>query len=78
MSVKRPSRYVQNRMSERGISVAEVDAVLAAPQTTYGSELYDDRVVVLGQTLAGRRLKIVVLKADPDHVITVADRDKED
>ena len=35
-------------------------------------------MVILGQTLAGRRLKVVVLAADPQTVVTVADRDSEE
>lgn len=51
--------------------------MLAARETTYPSETHADRTVILGRTVAGCRLKIVVLTERPDYVVTVADRDKE-
>lgn len=73
-----PNGYVRFRMRNRRISTAEVDEVLDAPEVTYPSRTHEDRMVILGQTLAGRRLKVVVLAADPQTVVTVADRDSEE
>lgn len=75
--VKPPGAHARQRMMERGISSAEVDEVLASPQTSYPSAGHGDRTVVLGQTASGRRLKVVVLSNDMECVVTVADRDEE-
>ena len=64
-------------MAMRRISEKEIEQVLAARETTYPSETHADRTVILGRTLGGRRLKIVVLTDRPDYVVTVADRDEE-
>ncbi|HEV3364522.1 MAG TPA: DUF4258 domain-containing protein [Acidimicrobiia bacterium] len=65
------------RMAERGISALEVAEALADRETSYPSRRRPDRLVILGRTLADRRLKIVVEAADERFVWTVADRDKE-
>lgn len=72
-----PNPYVVRRMATRRISQEEIEQVLAARETTYPSETHADRTVILGRTVAGCRLKIVVLTERPDYVVTVADRDKE-
>lgn len=66
-------------MAQRGITVREIDDVLAAPETVYASATHPDRLVVLGTTEGKRprRLKVVVLAADPAYVVTVADRDSD-
>lgn len=76
--MKPPNLYVQRRMKQRDITEAEIDEALANPQTTYRSASDPDRLVVLSMLASGRRLKIVVLEADPEYVITVADRDREE
>lgn len=75
----RLSLHARRRMEARGITQAEVEEALAdAGRTTYSSADYpDDRLVILGETEAGRRLKIVVPQDDNEMVITVADRDRE-
>ena len=64
-------------MVGRSISIVEVGEALANPSTTYRSSLDASRVVVLGTTGAGRRLKVVVSADNQLFVITVADRDDE-
>jgi len=65
-------------MLQRNISANEIDEVLKDPETTYPSADHPDRTVYLGTcALSSRRLKLVVLTADPETVITVADRDVE-
>jgi hypothetical protein len=44
----------------------------------HDSRYRPDRRVVLGRTVAGRRLKVVLTNEDPPAVITVADRDVEE
>ena len=64
-------------MESRQIKEAEVEEALAdSARITYPSADYpDDRLVITGETRAGRRLKIVVPVDDNEMVITVADRD---
>lgn len=69
--------HARRRMVERHISEAEVAEALAARETSYPSRRRSQRLVVLGRTAGGRRLKVVVLVADEEFVITVADRDQE-
>lgn len=64
-------------MAARGIDRTEIQEALANVETTYASTDADDRVVVLGRTEGGRRLKVVVEAHDREAVITVADRDSE-
>lgn len=76
--MRQPSLYLQKRMAQRRITEAEIDEALGNAQTTYASaQGPQPRLVVLGTTAAGRRLKVVVLQADPEFVVTVADRDDE-
>lgn len=65
------------RMAGREITSFEIAEALADRETTYPSRRRPDRLVILGRTAAGRRLKIVVEAADERFVWTVADRDKE-
>ncbi len=58
-------------MARRGITAEEVDQALANQETSYAGRPAD-RVVVLGRTRGGRRLKVVVAG---DLVVTAADRD---
>jgi hypothetical protein len=60
-------------MSRRTISADEVSEAVANPETSYAGRP-EGRVVVLGRTTAGRRLKVVLAG---DVVVTVADRDEE-
>lgn len=69
--------HARRRMAERRITQAEVAEALAARETSYPSQRRPHRLVVLGRTAAGRRLKVVVLAVDEEFVITVADRDQE-
>jgi len=64
-------------MAERRITALEVAEALADRETSYPSRRRPDRLVVLGLTAAGRRLKVVIEAADERFVWTVADRDKE-
>lgn len=73
------SYHASEQMIERDITAAEVAEAASQPTTTYSSNRPGraDRTVILGTTASGRRLKVVVLTADPDYVVTVADRDQE-
>lgn len=67
-------------MASRSIDESEVeDAVGSYRETTYPSADDPSATVILGSTKASppRRLKVVVRTADPEFVITVADRDDE-
>jgi len=64
-------------MTQRGISRGEIDEALDNVGTSYPSEDHPDRTVNLGECKNGRRLKVVVLNADPQFVVTVADRDDQ-
>jgi uncharacterized DUF497 family protein len=73
----RMSGHAQRRLAERGITLEEAQEAVDGREIAYPSEEYpDERVVILGRTSAGRRLKVVVSAADNDVVITVADRDR--
>jgi Domain of unknown function (DUF4258) len=67
------SHHARQQMSRRRISADEVSAAVAHPETSYAGRP-EGRVVVLGRTTAGRRLKVVLAG---DVVVTVADRDEE-
>ena len=73
----RPTHHAVQQMAARGISLDEVAEALENPETTYPSPRRDDRLTILGRTSEGRRLKVVVPLAEPDVIITVADRDEE-
>ena len=60
-------------MARRRISADEVHEAVASPETSYAGRP-EGRVVVLGRTTAGRRLKVVLAG---EVVVTVADRDEE-
>lgn len=70
--------YVRRRMAQRRINESEIEQALSSAQTVYPSATHPDREVVLGVTDAGRRLKVVRLRADPTRIVTVADRDSEE
>ncbi len=67
------SRHARQQMARRRISADEVSAAVANPETSYAGRP-EGRVVVLGRTVAGRRLKVVLAG---EVVVTVADRDEE-
>lgn len=70
--------HAVRQMERRGITRDEVAEALASPsKSTHDSE-NPYKKVVLSETAAGRRLKVVVLAEDTEHVVTVADRDQED
>lgn len=73
------SDHAQTQMARRGIKESEVEQAHATRETTYSSYQpgIRPRLVILGSTEEGRRLKIVVLADDHRYVITVADRDQE-
>ena len=73
------SYHAIQQMAERDVTAAEVAEAVADATATYPSNRpgRDDRTVILGLTATGRRLKIAVLTADPNYVVTVADRDQE-
>ncbi len=60
-------------MVRRRISADEVHDAVANPETSYAGRPAD-RVVVLGRTTDGRRLKVVLAG---EVVVTAADRDDE-
>lgn len=68
----RLSRHAQSRSIERGISLAEIEAVLDHPDVSFtdrgGNPCYT-------RELSGRRIKVVVAANDPKFVITVIDLD---
>jgi hypothetical protein len=70
-------RHALNRMAGRRITAVEVAEALGNRETSYPSRRRPERLVVLGHTAAGRRLKIVIEAADERFVWTVADRDEE-
>jgi hypothetical protein len=72
-----PSDYLRRRMALRRIATHEIDEALDNRETEYPSADHPDRKVILGRTRRDRRLKVVVLVADEEFVITVADRDDE-
>jgi hypothetical protein len=73
------SEHAKLRMDQRNITRAEVVEALQQADITYPSEDYpDERIVVLGRTLSGRRLKIVTEAHNREWVITVADREGEE
>lgn len=65
-------------MKQRDITQAEIEEALGQPDTTYPSTSHPDRSVVLSTLRSGRRLKVVVQTNDPQYVVTVADRDREE
>jgi hypothetical protein len=67
------SRHARQQMARRRISADEVSEAVTNPETSYAGRP-EGRVVVLGRTVAGRRLKVVLAG---DVVVTVADRDEE-
>lgn len=66
------------QMRRRNITRDEIVQALAAVETRYPSADDPGRVVTLGRTLDGRRLKIVTEADDMEAVVTVADRDREE
>ena len=76
-SALRFDRHALARMAGRRIAATEVAEALADRETSYPSRRRPDRLVILGRSSAGRRLKIVVEVADERYVWTVADRDEE-
>lgn len=64
-------------MEARRITQAEVSQALEHRETEYDSRHHADRLVVLGRTSSGRRLKIVTTKTLPTLVVTAADRDED-
>jgi hypothetical protein len=70
--------HAKRRMASRRITEDEIEEALANRMTVYlTGDIPDEKVVILGNTEHGRRLKIVVLQWDESYVITVADRDEE-
>ena len=55
-----------------------VHVMAEARNDGYPSATHPDREVVLGLTDAGRRLKVVRLRAVPTRIVTIADRDVEE
>jgi len=64
------SMHAQRRMRQRGIEAWEVEYVIDHPGTQYSSEQDATRTVILGETLSGRRLKVVVVSDDQSQVVT--------
>lgn len=67
----RYTRHARDQMALRGISEAEVEAVLADFHTEYPDR--EGNRIVIGRP-GGRRVKVVVARgSDPPRVITAAD-----
>lgn len=73
----RYSLHARRQMGRRKITSEEVEEAIELTETAYQSADHPDRLVVLGRTSAGRRLKVVVALTDPQVVVTVAARDEE-
>jgi Domain of unknown function (DUF4258) len=73
-----PSKYLRSRMAQREITEAEIDQVRASPESQYQTEGHSETTVILGRTIFGGRLKVVVRTNDPDYVITAAERGMEE
>jgi hypothetical protein len=73
----RPTYHASQQMTIRSVTLLEIAEALNTPETTYLSPQHPDRLTILGRTLTGRRLKIVVPAAEPHVIITVADRGQE-
>jgi len=71
------SRHATRRMVGRHISPAEVEEAWTSRDATYAvlGPKAGRRLVILGTTASGRRLKVVVLARDERFVVTVADRE---
>jgi uncharacterized protein YuzE len=68
-----PGKYVQNRMTQREITEAEIDLAVSQPEAQYPAKTHSDRTVILGRTSFGGCLKVVVFTHEPASVITVAE-----
>ncbi len=68
-----PRKYVQNRMAQREITEADIDAAIARPEAQYRAKAHSDRTVILGKTTFGGCLKVVVSTNEPGSVLTVAE-----
>jgi hypothetical protein len=66
-SLARFTSYAQQQMARRGISTAEVEAVLAAP--AFRRANYGFREEVYGQTLDGRTLKVIVAEGSAPVIV---------
>lgn len=72
------SAHATRQCVRRGITLAEISEAVASPSATYRSRVAPmEKLVILGATASGRRLKVVVLAHDNAFVVTVADRDQE-
>ena len=73
------SRHATRRMESRNISPDEVAEAWTSRDATYAvlGPKAGRRLVILGTTASGRRLKVVVLARDERFVVTVADREEE-
>ncbi len=67
------SDHAQRQLARRRIAASEVTESLENQETSY-PERPEGRIVALGRTAAGRRLKVVLAG---ELVVTVADRDDE-
>jgi hypothetical protein len=65
------TKHAERRMRLRRIDAAEVEEAMANRESTRASTELGDRVVVIGRTSSGRRIKIV-LNVDESVVVTVA------
>jgi Domain of unknown function (DUF4258) len=66
--------HALRRMRQRGIDAGEVAEVLADSDDGRPSEDDPRRTVIVGTTPTGRELFVVVTKANPLLVVTVAER----
>ncbi len=67
----RYSHHARIRMAERGITEAEIAAVIVDPEIRY-TDLKGNPVLI--RTIGGRRIKVVVARdSNPPRVITTGD-----
>jgi len=76
--MSKPTLHARHQMARRRITQGELDDALTRIETAYPARDHPDREVVLCRTFGGRRFKVVRPYADPDVIITVADRGIEE
>lgn len=75
--VIRYSIHARRQMARRRITESEVNQAVGFVETSYPSRDHPDRLVVLGRTIDGRRLKVITVETDDGLlVVTAADRDE--
>lgn len=65
------SKHAQRRMSERGMAASEIEEAHARPVTEDSPGSGNGTLTFVGCTRGARRLKIVVLAADRNYIVSV-------